>query len=841
LSFLTAFTDALDFRKFKDSRNRLAYYCPWSIFCGNLDEGIVLLKGGALMRCYSYICPDLGSASVDSIAAVSWYFNETVKSMGGGWCAHFESQRGLTTEYPGSSWSNIAGYLIDRKRKETYTLMDAHFVNQYYLTLTKKLPSSIYSKVNKLLYKSNSSEGGDGYYNREIIKKEIQNFRSQCEAVISHLASRISITPMDDSQTATYLHSSVSTNFNSIEAMLRPVFIDSFITDESLDIATTLKLGNLYIPIIGIKNFPQNTYPAILSQLNASEVEYRWSIRWIARDKQDAGKDIEKYQKRFYGSRKTWGTAIFEVAANVESGREDPAAIAFEQDTNTAKVELATDEYSFGYFTASMMVWDEDYDTAIDKARYISAMLNSSGFESAVETHNAFNAFLGMMPGNYYSNVKQPILSSGNLTHIISLSSIWSGVRENAFTSERFGCLTPLLVCSTESKIPFFLNLNVGDLGHTFVFGPPGAGKSTLLCLLESQFLKYKNANVVIFDKDKSARSITMAAGGVYEEPGGSNVAFQPLRNLETETELLWAAEFISVLLEMQHIQSNPVMSEAVLDALKLMRQEKEPDQRTISTFQQYVNYVDSSSGELTVRVGVQPYTINGQYGLIFDASNTSLSLSKWIMIEMGTLMKMGPAAVTPALMFLFHFVEKLYTNANGDPTGDPTILVLDEAWVYLNNAYFSRTMEEWLTTLRKKNVFCVFATQEVSKAATSSISTAIASMCLTKIYLADPNSMTKIVQDYYYQFGLEENEILAVSRAVMKRDYFYKSPLGARMFQLNLDKFQLALLSPNHDLLDGLEAEYGRNSRKPLAAEILKRKGITEYSKYLSREARHA
>jgi type IV secretion system protein VirB4 len=55
-------------------------------------------------------------------------------------------------------------------------------------------------------------------------------------------------------------------------------------------------------------------------------------------------------------------------------------------------------------------------------------------------------------------------------------------------------------------------------MGHTFVFGPAGAGKSTFLCLMESQFLKYRNAGVIILDKDKSARSITMASGGVYTE-----------------------------------------------------------------------------------------------------------------------------------------------------------------------------------------------------------------------------------------------------------------------------------------------------------------------------------
>jgi type IV secretion system protein VirB4 len=234
------------------------------------------------------------------------------------------------------------------------------------------------------------------------------------------------------------------------------------------------------------------------------------------------------------------------------------------------------------------------------------------------------------------------------------------------------------------------------------------------------------------------------------------------------------------------------------------------------------------------IRIGIQPYTINGEYGRIFDAEDTRLALSKWVMIEMGTLMKMGAAAVTPALMFLFRFIEKMYTKPNGDPTGDPTLLVLDEAWVFLDNDYFARKIEEWLVTLRKKRVFCVFATQEVSKAANSKLRTTIVSQCLTKIYLADPNAQSAIVAEYYRFFGLEDNDIAALSHARMKRDYFYKSPRGSRLFELGLDEFQLALLSPDHALLDELEKEHGRNSRKPLALEILKWKGVQGYQHYL-------
>ena len=367
------------------------------------------------------------------------------------------------------------------------------------------------------------------------------------------------------------------------------------------------------------------------------------------------------------------------------------------------------------------------------------------------------------------------------------------------------------------------------------IFGPAGAGKSTLIALLASQFLKYKNANVVLLDKDKTARSITMAAGGVYEEPGGGEAAFQPLRDLESVTDLMWAAEFVKCLLEMQGVKSDAVVSEAIIDALRQMRNEKKPDARTLTTFQQYVTYTSPKTGQNDIKTGVQPYTINGQYGKIFDASETKLALSKWVMIEMGTLMKLGPQAVTPALMFIFRFIERVYTRPDGNWTGDPTLLVLDEAWVFLDNDYFSRTIEEWLVTLRKKRVFCLFATQEVAKAAKSRINTTIVSQCLTKIYLADPSASTDIIAEFYRQFGLENHEIAALSQAVMKRDYFYKSPGGSRMFKLSLDPFQLALLAPDHRLLDGLEEKYGRNCRRPLATEILEAKGFQDHKHYLS------
>jgi type IV secretion system protein VirB4 len=166
---------------------------------------------------------------------------------------------------------------------------------------------------------------------------------------------------------------------------MRRLLLDHYITDDDLDIGSTIKLGDCYIPIIAIRDFPSQTYPAMFDALNDSLIPYRWTTRWISRSKVEAAKDIEKYQKRFYGSRKSWGTTIAESIGNFESAREDPAAAAFEEDTNTAKVELATDAYSFGYYTGNLMVFDTDYKAALEKARYIVSLINATGFTAKLE------------------------------------------------------------------------------------------------------------------------------------------------------------------------------------------------------------------------------------------------------------------------------------------------------------------------------------------------------------------------------------------------------------------------------------------------------------------------
>ena len=69
---------------------------------------------------------------------------------------------------------------------------------------------------------------------------------------------------------------------------------------------------------------------------------------------------------------------------------------------------------------------------------------------------------------------------------------------------------------TTPEGLPFYLNLHVNDVGHTFIAGATGTGKSVFLNTLVCNYLKYKDAKVFIFDKSASSRVLTKAMGGNF-------------------------------------------------------------------------------------------------------------------------------------------------------------------------------------------------------------------------------------------------------------------------------------------------------------------------------------
>ena len=143
-------------------------------------------------------------------------------------------------------------------------------------------------------------------------------------------------------------------------------------------------------------------------------------------------------------------------------------------------------------------------------------------------------------------------------------------------------------------------------------------------------------------------------------------------------------------------------------------------------------------------------------------------------------------SAVLAVLGYLFARFDERFDGA-------PTLLILDEAWLFLDDPVFAARIRQWLKTLRKKNVSVVFATQSLADIKDSSIAPAIVESCPSRIFLPNPQALEPQIRSIYESFGLNGRQIEIVATGQPKRDYYYQSRLGNRVFDLGLGPVALA------------------------------------------------
>jgi len=800
-----------------DSTGSFSSLLPWN-FITKFHEGVVVQKDGTLQRTFAYRAPDIDSSGPHEINTLAIRVNDFAKRLGSGWAFQLEAQRSQIREYPRADFDSLAPFLIDREREASFFAAGKHFDSEYYLTFIWRPPSENLKKLTSMFIQSGSS-GGEG----TGIRQNVESFVDESDSVAGLLAGDLFLFPLNNEETVAYLHSSVSFSRHRFYFPHTMIMLDRLLPDCGLDNSLTMKLGDFFIPIVGINDFPDESYPAILDTLNRARLEYRWVTRYICLDKEEGVKEARKKEKAHRGSRKSFLQTFAESTSGEAAKALNHGAGIKEEDSINAGIEIENDFYALGYFTSSVMVWDKNLKNAKNKADTVKTIINSRGFSCKDESYNALEAFCAMMPGQVYSNYRALPVMTNTMAHVVPLSSVWAGSRHNEHALNVTGVSVPHVVCSTVEGTPFFLNLNVGDVGHSAIWGPTGSGKSTLLNLLEMQFYKYPGSLVIVFDKGRSCRQCCLASGGLFYEPAAESAAgisFQPLRDLETDRDLMDAIDFIEACVTVNGYAVPPPMRAAIKESLEQMR-EIPRHRRTLTSFLQYSNYQDPDTNKPVLKDMLGDYFWNGgKYGKIFDARDSGLSLdTRFLAIEMEALMNRGENCVVPALVYLFNLVEKKFD-------GRLTLLVLDEAWLFLKNETFADKIAEWLKVLRKKNVYVVFATQDVADVANSPLKTTISQQCLTKIYLADPTATTNIMLGVYREFGLTDSEISLIASARMKRDYFYTSPAGRRLFQLDLGPLTLALAgSPDHGILDDLALKYETGSF--LCAEILDAKRV--------------
>jgi type IV secretion system protein TrbE len=782
----------MNLAEYRRSNSRLADFLPWAAL---VDEGIILNKDGSFQRTARFRGPDLDSAVPAELVAVAGRLNNALRRLESGWAIFVEAQRHSAGAYPPNTFPDVASALVDAERRAQFEEAGAHYESSYYLTFLYLPPAEGTARAERLLYEgSNRTVEADA---REILR----GFMDRTNRVLQLIEGFMpECAWLDDEATLTYLHSTVSTKRHRVRVPEIPMYLDALLADQPLTGGLDPMLGSAHLRVLTIVGFPTATTPGILDDLNRLAFAYRWSTRAIMLDKADATKLLTRIRRQWFAKRKSVAAILKEVMTNEASALLDTDAHNKALDADAALQELGSDQIGQTFVTATITVWDTDPATADEKLRLVEKVIQGRDFTCMVETVNAVEAWLGSLPGHVYANVRQPPISTLNLAHMIPLSAVWAGeARDHHFKAP------PLFLAKTEGSTPFRFSLHVGDVGHTLVVGPTGAGKSVLLALMALQFRRYGEARIFAFDFGCSLRAATMAMGGDWHDIGGvlsgesaEFVELQPLAAIDEPSERAWALEWITAILGRERVEVTPETKDHLWSALTSLASAPIPE-RTLTGF-----CVLLQSNAL--KRALQPYCLGGPYGRLLDAEFERLGDASVQVFETDGLI--GTAVAPAVLSYLFHRIEARLG-------GRPTLLIIDEGWLALDDEGFSGQLREWLKTLRKKNASVIFATQSLADIDGSAIAPVIIESCPTRILLPNDRAIEPQITAIYRRFGLNDRQIEILARATPKRDYYCQSRRGNRLFELGLGEVALAFTAASSKadqaLIEQVLAEHGR------------------------------
>ncbi len=791
-------------REYRPRGAALADFLPWAAL---VAPGIVLNKDGSFQRTAAVRGPDLDSATPAELVATTARLNGALRRLGSGWAVFVEAQRVAAQAYAEGRFPDPVSALVDRERRAQFAEEGAHFESAYFLTLQWMPPAEDAARTESWMFEGRSKSGVDP---RELI----ESFGDRSARLLQLLEGFVPEARwLDDGETLSYLHSTVSTQRQRVAVPETPIYLDALLADQPLVGGLEPRLGGQHLRTLSIIGFPSATFPGLLDELNRLAFPYRWVTRAIMLDKTDATKLLARIRRQWFAKRKSIAAILKEVMTNEASVLLDSDAANKAADADLALQELGSDHVGQAYVTATVSIWDADAGIAAEKLRLVEKIIQGRDFTVISESMNAVEAWLGSLPGHVYANVRQPPISTLNLAHMVPLSAVWAGPPAD----EHFGA-PPLFLARTEGSTPFRFSLHVGDVGHTLIAGPTGAGKSVLLALMAMQFRRYQGAQIFAFDFGGSIRAAALAMGGDWQDLGaaseeetGRSVRLQPLARIDGLAERSWATEWVAAILAAEGVAMDPQAKEHLWSALDSLSSAPLAE-RTLTGLS-----VLLQSQQLKQALG--PYCVGGPYGQLLDAEVEHLGKARVQAFETEGLV--GSAAAPAVLSYLFHRIE-----AHLD--GSPTMIIIDEGWLVLDSPAFAAQLREWLKTLRKKNASVVFATQSLADIETSAIAPAIVESCPTRIFLPNERAFEPQIASIYRRFGLNDRQIEILTRATPKRDYYCQSRRGNRLFDLGLGEVALAFAAASSRTDQRRIAELVEaHGRSGFASEWLRARGL--------------
>ncbi|MYG32814.1 MAG: DUF87 domain-containing protein [Cenarchaeum sp. SB0677_bin_16] len=574
-----------------------------------------------------------------------------------------------------------------------------------------------------------------------------------------------------------------------------------------------LRLAGEPVILYSLLSPPGQAHANLLRDLYCLDAVTTVSLEWRPWAVEAARRRIRSAQRHYF-SRRYSMMAHAQDAQGTAAAMVDSAAAAESDRLGAALVELEADGVAYGEASLTVALHGElDGIERLDGD--VRRLFAAHDAKVIREGYGQLPAWFARLPAQPRKRQVRRVFVSAGLA--ACLAPVFGPPRGNR--KSRHLDREPLAVFETPWRTAYRYDLFAGDVGHTLILGATGSGKSFMLNFLLVEALKY-DPRILILDLGGSYRWLTRFLGGRYLElaPGEAEPTLRltPFALPATTRSFQFLTGWILRLLKLGGVDATGADTSEIrarIEDLYALGAER----RTLTVL--------AGSLPSAMWPALSRWTEGGAWGAFFDnapSGAADIEFRDWQVIDLAGAAEHADLCEA-ALSYL---LERMRLEIE-DPaeTGRLKLMVVDEAWRYMQDPAVLNYLAEAAKTWRKKNAALVLATQSAVDVTGTPGASALLESIPTKLFLAN----AELPDEAGALFRLNESEVDRIRSLTPKRELYLRRPDEAAVLRLEVDpeSYWLYTSSPldaerraeavaRHGLARALEALAGQHHPTP-------------------------